>query len=102
MKKVLILLTFLVVGANASFDEKIAASFAGKYEVCAIKLKNTSGYKLKAIFLQAEADRIFREKNATKSYQRSLKDEKVKAWFISKKECKKIADRLGRNYNNIS
>lgn len=101
MNKILLLSALFIVSANANFNEKVAASFAGKYEVCAVKLKNANGYELKAIFLQAEGDKIYREKEGSSSYLRALKDEKGKAWFLSKKECKKIADRVSKNYNNI-
>ncbi|RTR28539.1 hypothetical protein [Shewanella atlantica] len=80
--------------AVAGFDEKVAASFAAKYQVCALKLKDTPGYRLKALGLKAKSDEIGRDKLGGGGYIKAFQKEKKKAWLLSKKECKKFADRL--------
>jgi len=80
--------------AVAGFDEKVAASFAAKYQVCALKLKDTPGYRLKALGLKAKSDEIGRDKLGGGGYIEAFQKEKKKAWLLSKKECKKFADRL--------
>nr|WP_283102902.1 hypothetical protein [Shewanella abyssi] len=77
----------------ASFDEKVAASFAAKYEVCALKLKDTHGYKLKALGLKIKADEIGRDKISA-DYVKAFIKEKNKAWLLPLHKCKKFADRL--------
>lgn len=94
MKKVLLLSIILGIYANAALPEKIAASFAAKYEVCALKLKDTQNYKLKAIGLKIKADKIHKDKLFNEGYLKALKKEKKSAWFISLKKCKKIADKI--------
>lgn len=80
--------------AVAGFDEKVAASFAAKYQVCALKLKDTPGYRLKALGLKTKSDEIGRDKLGGGGYIKAFQKEKKKAWLLSKKECKKFADRL--------
>lgn len=94
MNKLLLLIAFITINANAGLDEKIAASFAAKYEVCALKLKNVSGYKFKAIALKAEADEIHRKKLGGGGYLHALEKEKKKAWSLSPHKCRKIANDL--------
>nr|WP_019441769.1 hypothetical protein [Moritella marina] len=80
--------------ASAGFDEKIAASFAAKYQVCALKLKDTPGYRLKALGLKAKSDEIGRDKIGGGDYIESFIKEKKKAWTLSLKKCKKFADNV--------
>jgi len=95
MKKILLVVAMLApLGANAGFDEKVAASFAAKYEVCALKLKGVDGYKLKALGLKIKADEISRDKLGGGGYIKAFKKEKKKAWLISKRKCKRLADNL--------
>lgn len=96
MNKLLLLIAFITINANAGFDEKIAASFAAKYEVCALKLSKTNGYKFKAIALKAEADDIHRKKLGGGGYLQALEKEKKKAWTLPLSKCKKIANDLKR------
>ncbi|MCL1092227.1 hypothetical protein [Shewanella kaireitica] len=94
MKRFLILiLSILAFNSAASFDEKVAASFAAKYEVCALKLKDTQGYKLKALGLKIKADEIGRDKISA-DYIKAFVKEKNKAWLLPLHKCKKFADRL--------
>lgn len=94
MKKLLVvLITGIAFNASAGLDEKIAASFAAKYEVCALKLKSTPGYKLKALGLKVKADEIGRDK-VNPDYIKAFVKEKKKAWTIPIRKCKKFADRL--------
>jgi hypothetical protein len=92
-------LTMLVIGmllsiskANAGLDEKIAASFAAKYEVCALKLKDSN--PLKAIKLKIKADEISRDKLFGGGYIKAFAKEKKKAWLLSKKRCRKLANAI--------
>ncbi|ABZ77930.1 hypothetical protein Shal_3384 [Shewanella halifaxensis HAW-EB4] len=78
---------------SAGLDEKIAASFAAKYEVCAVKLKVTPGYKLKALGLKIKADEIGRDK-VSADYVKAFVKEKKKAWTLPLRKCQKFADRL--------
>jgi len=78
--------------ANAGFDEKVAASFAAKYTVCALKLKDTN--PIRAIALKAKADKIGRDKIGGGGYIKAFTEEKKKAWLISKKKCIKLADNM--------
>jgi len=95
MKKILLVVAmFVSLGANAGVDEKIAASFAAKYEVCALKLKDVDGYKLKALGLKVKADEISRDKIGGGGYIEAFMKEKKKAWLLSKRKCKKFADSL--------
>jgi len=80
--------------AVAGLDERIAASFAAKYQVCAFKLKDTSGYRLKAIGLKAKSDQIGRDKVGGGGYIETFLKEKKKAWLLPLKKCKKFADNL--------
>lgn len=75
--------------AHAGFDEKVAASFAAKYEVCALKLKDSN--PIMAITLKAKADEISRKKLGGGGYIKAFKKEKKKAWLIDKKRCRKFA-----------
>ena len=80
---------FLALDVNAGFDEKVAASFAAKYEVCALKLKDTN--PLMAIKLKAKADEISRDKLGGGGYVEAFAKEKKKAW-LRLKEFRKILD----------
>lgn len=79
---------------QAGFDEKVAASFAAKYQVCALKLKDTKGYRFKAIALKAKSDEISRDKLGGGGYIKAFQKEKKKAWLLSAKKCKRLADNL--------
>jgi len=92
MKKVLLVICLLIINVHAGFPEKIAASFAAKYEVCSIKLKDKAGYKFKALGLKIKADQIHLDKLGKKGYIKALKKEKQLAWLIPLKKCKKIAN----------
>ena len=94
MKKTLLLSVFLVIGANAALPEKIAASYAAKYEVCALKLKDTNNYKLKALGLKIKADEIHRDKLFKEGYLKAYKKEKKSAWLLSLEKCKKLANKI--------
>ncbi|ACJ31064.1 hypothetical protein swp_4419 [Shewanella piezotolerans WP3] len=89
----IVMLSLLAFSSGASFDEKVAASFAAKYEVCALKLKDTQGYKLKALGLKIKADEIGRDKLSA-DYIKAFVKEKNKAWLLPLHKCKKFADRL--------
>lgn len=98
MKKIIMIATisvtgaFLSLGVNAGFDEKVAASFAAKYEVCALKLKDTNPFM--AIKLKAKADEISRDKLGGGGYIKAFVKEKKKAWFLSKGKCRKLAKKI--------
>lgn len=98
MKKFVVVATvsvagaFFAFGANAGLDEKIAASFAAKYEVCALKLKDSNPFM--AIKLKAKADEISREKLGGGGYIKAFIEEKKKAWHLSNKKCRKLAKRI--------
>lgn len=93
MKKILIAIAvFTSYSANAGFDEKVAASFAAKYEVCALKLKDSN--PLMAINLKVNADRISKDKLGGGGYIKAYKKEKKKAWLLNKKKCRKLAKNL--------
>lgn len=98
MKKMIAVATMLIsstllsTNAHAGFDEKVAASFAAKYEVCALKLKDSNPFM--AITLKAKADEISRDKLGGGGYIKAYAKEKKKAWLISKKKCKKFAKNL--------
>ena len=79
--------------AEAGLDEKIAASFAAKYQVCSLKLKDTPKYRIKAVQLKAKSDEIGREKIGN-GYVKAFKKEKRKAWALSPSKCKKLANNL--------
>lgn len=79
--------------ANAGLDEKIAASFAAKYDVCSKRLSD-KGMHIRAIKLKAEANRIGREKIGGGGYIKAFLKEKDKAWLIPIKKCKKFSDNL--------
>ena len=78
--------------ANAGFDEKVAASFAAKYEVCALKLKESN--PLLAIKLKVKADEISRDKIGGGGYVEAYIKEKKSAWLLSKKKCIKMAKKI--------
>ena len=80
--------------ALAGLDERIAASFAAKYQVCAFKLKDTPGYRLKALGLKAKSDEIGRDKIGGGGYIETFVTEKKKAWALSLKKCKKFANNI--------
>ena len=80
--------------ALAGLDERIAASFAAKYQVCAFKLKDTPGYRLKALGLKAKSDEIGRDKIGGGGYIDTFVAEKKKAWALSLKKCKKFANNI--------
>lgn len=79
--------------AHAGLDEKIAASFAAKYEVCSKKLAD-KGMLIRALKLKAKADEISRDKLGGGGYIKALVKEKKTAWLIPIKKCKKFADNL--------
>lgn len=79
--------------AHAGLDEKIAASFAAKYEVCSKKLAD-KGMLIRALKLKAKADEISRDKLGGGGYIEAIIKEKKKAWLIPIKKCKKFADKL--------
>jgi hypothetical protein len=83
---------FLSLNVNAGFDEKVAASFSAKYEVCALKLKDTNPFM--AIKLKAKADEISRDKLGGGGYIKAFQKEKKKAWLLSKKKCTKLAKNI--------
>lgn len=78
--------------ASAGLDEKIAASFAAKYEVCALKLKDSNPFL--AITLKAKADSISRDKLGGGGYIEAYAKEKKKAWLLKKKKCIKMAKKI--------
>ncbi len=78
---------------HAGLDEKIAASFAAKYEVCSKKLAD-KGMLIRALKLKAKADEISRDKLGGGGYIEAIIKEKKKAWLIPIKKCKKFADKL--------
>jgi len=98
MKKNMIVATISVVGAilsfgvNAGIDEKIAASFAAKYEVCSLKIKDTNPFM--AIKLKAKADEVGRDKIGGGGYIKAFVKGKKKAWLLSKEKCRKLARNL--------
>lgn len=98
MKKIIFLATaiisaqFMVNDAHAGLDEKIAASFAAKYEVCALKLKDSNPFM--AITLKAKADEISRDKLGGGGYIKAFAKEKKKAWLLSKEKCREFAKKL--------
>jgi len=98
MKKSILLATFLIsssfiaTDALAGFDEKIAASFAAKYEVCALKLKDSNPFM--AITLKAKADEISRDKLGGGGYIEAYAKEKKAAWLLSKEKCRSFAKKL--------
>ncbi|WP_076410729.1 hypothetical protein [Shewanella sp. UCD-KL12] len=94
MKKLLFIALLASFCVNAGFAQKVGASFAAKYEVCALKLKDTPGYKLKALGLKIKADEIGREHVGKGDYIEAFLKEKKKAWLISPQKCKKFADKL--------
>jgi len=83
---------FYAQNASAGFDEKVAASYSAKYEVCALKLKDSN--PLMAIALKAKSDEISRDKLGGGGYIKAFIKEKRKAWFLSKKKCRKLARNL--------
>ena len=91
--KILLPLIFLAsFGAHAGFDEKVAASFAAKYHVCAKRLDN-NGMPLRSLKLRAKSKEITREKIGD-GYLIHFDKEKKKAWKLSLNKCKKLADKL--------
>jgi len=93
MKKLLlIVLAAASFGAYAGLDEKIAASFAAKYHVCAKRLDNNS-MPLRALKLRAQSKRITRNKIGD-GYLVHFDKEKKKAWTLPLKKCKKLADKF--------
>jgi len=80
--------------AVAGLDTRIAASFAAKYQVCALKLKDTLGYRFKALGLKAKSDQIGRDKIGGGGYIETFLAEKKKAWALPLKKCKKFADNI--------
>lgn len=79
---------------TAGMSERIAASFAAKYQVCAFKLKDTAGYRLKALGLKAKSDEIGRDNIGGGGYIETFVAEKKKAWTLPLRKCKKFADNL--------
>ena len=79
--------------AHAGFDEKVAASFAAKYEVCSERLAD-KGMLVRALKLKAKADEISRDKIGGGGYIEAMVKERKKAWLIPLKKCKKFADNL--------
>lgn len=94
MRKVLLGLTLLVISAQAGLPEKVAASYAAKYEVCALKLKDTPTYGFKALGLKIKADQIHKDMLLNKGYLKAFSNEKKRAWLISLSKCKNIANKL--------
>ncbi len=94
MKTILLIAIFAVVSAQAGFDEKVAASYAAKYEVCSKRLKKVDGYRLKAMGLQIKADKIHKEKLLNGGYLKALSKEKKRAWLMPLRKCKKIANNI--------
>ncbi len=94
MKKIILGTIVLIVSLDAGLPEKIAASYSAKYEVCALKLKDKDGYKLKSLGLKIKADKIHKENVFKEGYLKALEKEKKSAWFLSIKKCKKIADSI--------
>lgn len=94
MKKIFILITLIMITAQAGLPEKIAASFAAKYEICALKLKDFPKYKFKALGLKIKADKIHKNNLFKKGYLKALKKEKKNTWLISIKKCKKLANKM--------
>ena len=92
MKKLLLITLLASFGTNAGFDEKVAASFAAKYDVCAKRLSN-KGMPLRALKLKAKSKEITREKIGD-GYLIHFDKEKKKAWKLSLNKCKKLADKL--------
>ncbi len=98
MKKIMMVASISIAGAfltldlNAGFDEKVAASFAAKYEVCTLKLKDTNPFM--AIKLKAKADEISRDKLGGGGYIKAFAKEKKKAWLLSKERCRKLANKI--------
>jgi len=97
MKYLAIFLVLSALSSSASmagFDEKVAAAFSAKYEVCSIRLRDKQGYFFKSIGMKAEADRIHRDKLGGGGYIKALIKEKRKAWVMPLRKCKKIARRF--------
>jgi len=92
LKKLLLIALSVSFGVNAGLDEKIAASFAAKYHVCAKRLDNNS-MPLRALKLRAESKRTTRNKIGD-GYLVHFDKEKKKAWALPLKKCKKMADRI--------
>jgi N-methylhydantoinase B/oxoprolinase/acetone carboxylase alpha subunit len=86
---------FSAFDSHAGLDEKIAASFAAKYEVCALKLKDSN--PLMAITLKAEADKVSRDKIGGGGYVKAFTKEKKKAWLLSKDKCRQFAKKISPN-----
>lgn len=87
-----VLLLAVSFGSQAGLDEKIAASFAAKYQVCALKLKDSNPFM--AITLKAKSDEISRDKLGGGGYIKAFAKAKKGAWLLSKKECRNMARRL--------
>lgn len=79
--------------AHAGFDEKVAASFAAKYEVCSERLAD-KGMLIRAVKLKAKADEISRDKIGGGGYIEAMIKERKKAWLLPISKCKKFADKL--------
>ncbi|WP_246033167.1 hypothetical protein [Shewanella canadensis] len=92
MKKILPVILLVSFGADAGFDEKVAASFAAKYHVCAKRLDNNS-MPLRALKLRAKSKEITRNKIGD-GYLVHFDKEKKRAWKLSLNKCKKLADKL--------
>jgi CRISPR/Cas system-associated exonuclease Cas4 (RecB family) len=101
MRKLIAVASIFVIGIFSSFDssagldEKIAASFAAKYEVCALKLKDSN--PLMAITLKAKADEVSRDKIGGGGYIKAFAKEKKKAWLLSKEKCREFARKISPN-----
>lgn len=101
MRKLIVVTSIFIAGmfsasdSLAGLDEKIAASFAAKYEVCALKLKDSN--PLMAITLKAEADKISRDKIGGGGYVKAFTKEKKKAWLLSKDKCRQFAKKVSPN-----
>lgn len=93
MKKLLLAIALLTSFTTyAGIDEKIAASFAAKYEVCALKLKDSN--PIIAIKLKIKADEISRDKLGGGGYIKAYAKEKKSAWLLPKKKCIKMAKKI--------
>lgn len=95
--KTLLLAIFLLTAASpayAGLDDKIAASFAAKYEICSNRLKHRKGYFLRSLAMRAESDRINRKHLGERGYLKALKKEKKKARDMPLRKCKKISNRF--------
>lgn len=96
MKTLLFTLCLIIVTspAHAGFDDKIAASYAAKYEICSKRLKHRKDYFFKSLGMKAEADRINKKHLGKKGYLKALIKEQEKARNMPLRKCKKISKRF--------